>query len=54
MLKISVRRALMQAAMHSHYHRGQNAVRLEELGGTPPGTDYIVWLREGKPPAQWE
>src|ERR1700680_2701598 len=27
-LKISVRHALMQAAMHSHYHRGQNGNRL--------------------------
>jgi len=53
-LKISVRQALMQAAMHSHYHRGQNAVRLRELGAVPPGTDYIVWLREGKPAARWQ
>src|SRR5450755_872124 len=35
-LKISVRQALTQAAMHSHYHRGQNATRLRELGGVPP------------------
>ena len=53
-LKISVRHALMQAAMHSHYHRGQNATRLRELGGTPPGTDFIEWLRQGQPAAQWE
>ncbi|MGC2329600.1 MAG: DinB family protein, partial [Candidatus Sulfotelmatobacter sp.] len=39
-LKISVRHALTQAAMHSHYHRGQNATRLRELGGVPPGTDF--------------
>jgi len=52
-LKISVRHALMQAAMHSHYHRGQNATRLRELGGVPPGTDFIVWLREGQPEARW-
>jgi uncharacterized damage-inducible protein DinB len=36
-LKISVRHALMQAAMHSHFHRGQNATRLRELGVVPPG-----------------
>ena len=53
-LKISVRHALMQAAMHSHYHRGQNATRLRELGGVPPGTDFIVWLRDGQPAARWE
>ena len=46
--------ALMQAAMHSHYHRGQNATRLRELGGAPPGTDFIEWLRQGQPAAQWE
>ena len=33
--RISVRQALTQAAMHSHYHRGQNATRLRELGGAP-------------------
>jgi len=53
-LKISVRHALMQAAMHSHYHRGQNATRLRELGGVPPGTDFIEWLRQEQPAARWE
>ena len=53
-LKISVRHALMQAAMHSHYHRGQNATRLRELGGVPPGTDFIEWLRRGQPAPRWE
>jgi uncharacterized damage-inducible protein DinB len=53
-LMISARHALMQAAMHSHYHRGQNATRLRELGGVPPGTDFIVWLRDGQPAARWE
>jgi uncharacterized damage-inducible protein DinB len=52
-LEISIRHALMQAAMHSHYHRGQNATRLRELGGVPPATDFIVWLRDGQPAAQW-
>lgn len=52
-LKISVRHALTQAAMHSHYHRGQNATRLREMGGVPPGTDFIVWLRDGRPAAKW-
>jgi len=52
-LKISVRHALTQAAMHSHYHRGQDATRLRELGGVPPMTDFIVWLRNGQPAARW-
>ena len=53
-LKLSVRHALMQAAMHSHYHRGQNATRLRQLGGVPPSTDFIVWVRNGQPTARWE
>lgn len=52
-VKLSRRHALTQAAMHSQYHRGQNATRLRELGGTPPTTDFIVWLRNGKPAARW-
>lgn len=53
-VKITVRQALTQAAMHSHYHRGQNATRLRELGGVPPMTDFIVWLGKGQPAAKWE
>jgi len=52
--KIAIRHALMQAAMHSHYHRAQNATRLRELGGVPPTTDFILWLHKGQPTAQWE
>jgi len=52
--KIAIRHALMQAAMHSHYHRAQNATRLRELGGVPPTTDFIMWLYKGQPEAQWE
>lgn len=51
--RISVRQALTQAAMHSHYHRGQNATRLRELGGVPPTTDFIVWLQKGRPEVRW-
>jgi uncharacterized damage-inducible protein DinB len=52
-LMVSRRHALMQAAMHSHYHRGQNATRFRELGGIPPTTDFILWVKEGKPAAKW-
>jgi uncharacterized damage-inducible protein DinB len=52
-VRISLRQAMTQAAMHSHYHRGQNATRLRELGGVPPMTDFIVWLRDGKPAPGW-
>jgi uncharacterized damage-inducible protein DinB len=53
-ISITVAQALTQAAMHSQYHRGQNATRLRELGGTPPPTDLIVWYWKGRPEANWE
>ena len=52
-LELSVREALTQVAMHSHYHRGQNATRLRELGGEPPMTDLIAWYWKGRPAAVW-
>jgi uncharacterized damage-inducible protein DinB len=52
-LDISVAEALTQCAMHSHYHRGQNATRLRELGAEPPMTDLIVWYWKGRPAAAW-
>jgi len=52
-LTITIGEALTQATMHSHYHRGQNATRLRELGGEPPTTDYIVWLWKGRPQPAW-
>ena len=52
-LDLPIEQALLQAAMHSHYHRGQNATRLRELGGEPPLIDYIVWLWKGKAAPQW-
>jgi uncharacterized damage-inducible protein DinB len=52
-LSITVTEALTQCAMHSHYHRGQNATRLRELGGEPPGTDLIVWYWKDRPAPAW-
>jgi uncharacterized damage-inducible protein DinB len=52
-LDLTVEEALLQCAMHSHYHRGQNATRLRELGGEPPPTDLIVWYWKGRPAADW-
>lgn len=51
--RITVAEALHQVVMHSHYHRGQNATRLRELGGEPPLTDFIVWLWKGRPAPPW-
>jgi uncharacterized damage-inducible protein DinB len=50
---ITLGQALAQATMHSHYHRGQNATRLRELGGHPPLTDLIVWYWKGRPRPSW-
>ena len=52
-LKLKAVHALSQAAMHSQYHRGQNARRLRELGGQPPLTDFIAWYWKGCPNAEW-
>jgi uncharacterized damage-inducible protein DinB len=48
-LSITVAEAVVQMTLHSHYHRGQNATRLRELGGVPPITDFIFWLWKRKP-----
>jgi uncharacterized damage-inducible protein DinB len=44
---------LLQAAMHSQYHRGQVNARLKELGGDPPLVDFIVWVWLGRPAPVW-
>lgn len=47
--RLTVAQALTQCAMHSQYHRGQNATRMRELGAEPPLTDFIAWIWfEGK------
>lgn len=40
----SVAQALMQVCMHSLGHRAQAATLLRRHGGTPPTTDFILWL----------
>jgi uncharacterized damage-inducible protein DinB len=52
-IRITVAQALTQAAMHSHYHRAQNATRLRELGGEPTTTDLILWWWKGRPAPRW-
>ena len=52
-LTITVAEALTQCVMHSQHHRGQNAVRLRELGGEPPTTDLIYWQWKGRPTGAW-
>ncbi len=46
--QVSARDALTQLIMHSEHHRAQVAARLRALGGKPPTTDYILWVRDVK------
>ncbi|HLJ27117.1 MAG TPA: DinB family protein [Candidatus Angelobacter sp.] len=48
----SVAEGMMQVCMHSHGHRAQCATRLRLLGGTPPATDFVMWLKE-RPSPDW-
>jgi uncharacterized damage-inducible protein DinB len=50
---VTTTQALIQVAMHSQYHRGQNATRLREVGGTPPTVDFVLWILKGRPKAEW-
>jgi len=52
-LTIRVDEAVTQCAMHSQWHRAQNATRLRELGGVPPTLDLIVWYWKGRPAPDW-
>jgi uncharacterized damage-inducible protein DinB len=42
----TVAQGFMQVCMHSHGHRAQLARMLRHHGGTPPMTDFILWLGE--------
>jgi uncharacterized damage-inducible protein DinB len=52
-LTLTVAEALTQCAMHSQWHRGQNAARLRDVGAEPPMVDLIVWYWKGRPAAAW-
>ena len=45
-IDVSVRQAILQICLHTQGHRPQCATRLRALGGTPPGTDYVLWVKE--------
>jgi len=40
----SLRHMLTQVLTHSAYHRGQVASMIRQIGGTPPATDFLVFL----------
>lgn len=48
----SVAEAYMQVCLHSHGHRAQLAKMLRRHGGTPPATDFILWIGT-RPDAEW-
>ena len=50
--RCSVAQALVQVCMHSQGHRAQCAKMLRRLGGTPPMTDFILWLANRPPTVQ--
>ena len=50
---VTATQALLQVIMHSQYHRGQNATKLREVGGTPPTLDFVLWVMKGRPKAEW-
>ena len=51
---ITVGESLLQVALHSTYHRGQVNARLRMIEGEPPLADYIFWILQGRPAANWE
>jgi uncharacterized damage-inducible protein DinB len=51
---IRLSETMQQVVLHSEHHRGQNAIRLRELGGAMPPTDYIYWILEGRPAPVWD
>jgi uncharacterized damage-inducible protein DinB len=44
---------MMQVAFHTTHHRAQVCMKLRELGGEPPMTDYIAWIWFGQPAPEW-
>ncbi|HEX8172488.1 MAG TPA: DinB family protein [Thermoanaerobaculia bacterium] len=40
-----LRDTLVHCANHSTYHRGQLVTMLRQVGATPPGTDYTLFVR---------
>lgn len=48
----SVAQGMMQVIMHSQGHRAQCLTRVRSLGGTPPATDFVLWLKD-RPEPEW-
>jgi len=50
--QVTLGEALTQVCLHSQGHRAQCAARLRTLGGEPPPTDYILWVK-ARPSPVW-
>ena len=44
--RFTVAEAMTQVCLHSQGHRAQCAMHLRALGGTPPSTDFILWVKD--------
>jgi uncharacterized damage-inducible protein DinB len=47
--EMTIEDTFLHLGNHSTHHRGQVVARIREAGFTPPITDYIAWVRAGKP-----
>lgn len=50
--RCTIAQGLMLMCMHSQGHSAQRAKMLRHLGGTPPMTDFILWLASRDSPAE--
>ena len=50
----ALRDLMLHLPYHSQYHRGQSAMRMVALGAHMPGTDLVIWQRDGRPRAEWD
>lgn len=44
---------VLQLAGHGHYHRGQIALLVDQLGGETVDTDYVDWAIASAPPGRY-
>lgn len=49
----TLRETMQQLPSHSMHHRGQIMRRLRELEIKPPTADYILWVWQDRPEAEW-
>jgi uncharacterized damage-inducible protein DinB len=47
--RCTVAQGIMQVCLHSHGHRAQLMKMLRRHGGTPPMTDFILWVAQHQP-----